>query len=144
MEDYTVDYFIEKFEKIPEDKWGIKRLTDDMGNHCALGHCKVVENTQPTSEAISLAGILLPLSETTLSITVERDWYFIVYPINDGHHTNYQQPTPKQRILAALYDIKKMQAPQEAQENKTEIREVIRYVSVPETIKEQSKELILQ
>jgi hypothetical protein len=31
--------------------------------------------------------------------------------INNGCNYNYQQPTPKQRILAALYDIKKMQEP---------------------------------
>jgi len=34
-----------------------------------------------------------------------------VYSINDKRSNKHPQPTPKQRILAALYDIKKMQQP---------------------------------
>lgn len=40
---YDVDYFIEKFEAIPEEKW-IKGGTYDFagtGNHCVLGHCGI-------------------------------------------------------------------------------------------------------
>lgn len=46
--------------------------------------------------------------------------------------------------VAILKEEQEQNKPAEAQEGKTEIREIIRYVSVPETIKEQSKELILQ
>lgn len=95
---YTVDYFINKFEAIPEEKWCIEKWADD-DKRCAFGHCGV--NTDNflsyPSEAKGLAD-LFPLS-------------CVVFDINDGDDKRYQQPTPKQRILAALYDIKKAQSP---------------------------------
>lgn len=54
MTQYTPQYFIDKFEAIPEENWCISS-------------------------------------------------------VNDGLDERYQQPTPKQRILAALRDIQKEQ-----------------------------------
>lgn len=36
---FDIDYFIAKFEAIPDERWTVGRLTDDEGRHCALGHC---------------------------------------------------------------------------------------------------------
>jgi hypothetical protein len=37
---YTVDYFIDKFEKIPEELWCVESFTIiTLGQSCALGHC---------------------------------------------------------------------------------------------------------
>ncbi|WP_285011232.1 hypothetical protein [Pedobacter faecalis] len=36
---YTLDYFIEKFEAIPEDKWTTNEFADEQGRCCAFGHC---------------------------------------------------------------------------------------------------------
>lgn len=83
---YTVDYFISKFEAIPEDKWCVDFTEDYNGNRCALGHCGGIN----THESNILRSILcMPVSF-----------------LNDGLKPEYPQPTPKQRILAALYDIR--------------------------------------
>lgn len=61
--------------------------------------------------------------------------------INNNMTIEYRQPTPKQRILAALYDIKKMQTPIE----KDEVKETIRYVTVEidKEVKQLTKQQIL-
>lgn len=95
---YTVDYFIEKFEKIPEDLWFMgDYFNENKTSFCALGHCGCDGEEGDTMEGIALYKLL----------------NYDIPEINDGEHNIYQQPTPKQRILAALYDIKKMQSPKE-------------------------------
>lgn len=87
---YDVDYFIEKFEAIPESMW----LVGDLGNHggprCALGHTIHIDNSTNETQALCM---LFPGSCDVLNI-------------NNGSHPDYQQSRPKQRILAALNDIK--------------------------------------
>ncbi len=86
-----VQYFIDKFEKIPEDRWCTGLFTKG-DNHCAYGHC----------------GVMQPLQETVESKRLSYLFRFsgIVTDINDGRDKRYPQPTPKQRILAALRDVK--------------------------------------
>lgn len=101
MQQYNIDHFINKFESIPEEKWitghyGYK----GSGEHCALGHCYDAKtNSYFGEEAQAL-------------------WDLFGNPmrINDGAHPEYLQPTPKQRVLAALFDIKAQSAVKEAQE----------------------------
>lgn len=101
---YDVDYFIRKFEAIPEDMWLIRSLGHYGGPRCALGHCIGQESPfsfKKDSESVSL----------TIVFQDERIRYLLknnrsIASINNGEHPNYQQSTPKQRILAALYDIK--------------------------------------
>lgn len=90
---YTVDYFIDKFSKIPEDKWQMGGYHNkDKTKFCAFGHCGIDEYSgwKSKSEADALLNILP-----------------IAVSVNDGEHEDYRQLTPKQRILAALNDIKK-------------------------------------
>lgn len=111
--DYTVDYFIEKFSKIPEGMW----ITGDFGRggvHCAGGHCGCTYSKESTDEAMALAHLIGKLPLVRHNGGYSDIIYDNIVCINYGH-TQYQQNTPKQRILAALYDIKKLQ------ENKTEI-----------------------
>ena len=91
---YDVDYFIKKFAAIPDEDWTTRKFVNDLGQCCALGHCG--SRTMPkglysvhSRESTSLRDILL--NE--------------VVEINDGRHGQYQQETPKARILAALRDI---------------------------------------
>jgi len=99
---YNVDYFINKFEAIPENEWHTGHYSNyDNTAHCALGHCG--EGIHKTKESKHLSILI----RTNLD-----DRHFAVPNINDGENEKYQQPTPKQRILAALYDIKKVQTPQ--------------------------------
>jgi hypothetical protein len=103
MEKFTVDYFINKFSAIPEELW-CTNLFSDGEKRCALGHCGQDLDTD-TREG----GALFNMIFHATNLGPEE--------INDGigfggERHPYQQPTPKQRILAALHDIKKMQEPQ--------------------------------
>lgn len=99
---YDVDYFLNKFEAIPEEKW----ITGDLefnGCHCALGHAGVVDNGSQwveTEESIALAILL----GGNMNIS-PYDRFRVVYRINDNK-VRYNHETPKQRILAALNDVK--------------------------------------
>lgn len=105
-----VQYFIDKFEAIPEEKWCIGIQVDEEGRRCALGHFLPKEyiNTRVWLNAPSLNGY-----STCGAETKEGRAMCILFPggahgiarINNGYNIVYQQPTPKQRILAALRDI---------------------------------------
>lgn len=96
---YTVDYFIQKFSVIPEEL-GVGELQKGE-KKCAMGFCGGY--IERSVESYALALILKPLTQKRGS-RINPNSY--VWDINDGHNTNYPQPTPKQRILAALRDIK--------------------------------------
>lgn len=135
---YTVDYFINKFEAIPESRW-TTNFFDQDDKYCANGHCGMRESElEKTREALALAELLKPLKRSTWSRYGGDPIYEVTANINDGETAEYPQPTPKQRILAALYDIKAMREKEKAPEQK--VKTV--YVSVPVTITEQAKELI--
>lgn len=111
---YNVDYFIKKFEAIPEEKWCIDDQNDDYGRHCAYGHCahtsRQEENAFHDFDLEKSKNIFLtPTVCKKMQKTKLAD-------INNGYYREYQQPTPKQRILAALYDIKANEAVKEAEE----------------------------
>lgn len=100
--EYTVDYFIRKFEAIPEERW----ITHCLVNHentkrCALGHCcpdysgRYFNNGRGQTEE----------SEALIKLFGRN--HLSIGGVNDGNSYNYQQDTPKQRILSALKDIKK-------------------------------------
>lgn len=95
---YNVDYFIKKFEAIPEEKIINYELNDTKGNHCANGWCMINLNGE-----VNALGFLF---------TGRRKYSTKVASINNGNDRRYQQPTPKQRILAALWDIKKLSYPE--------------------------------
>lgn len=95
---YTVDHFISFFKAIPEEnflvrEYGNEKVGCSMGllSKSGMAHCEF--------------GDLL-----TDHFGKTKD-YNTAITINNGDHPDYQQPTPKQRILAALYDIKKLQQP---------------------------------
>lgn len=153
IQEFTVDYFIKKFEAIPEKMW-ITKIWNNFttGQSCVNGHCGVKMSDVCTDESLGLK-----MAFTSLSKYTEENFLFsfTALQINDGCDDRYQQPTPKQRILAALYDIKKMSNEQEVQvsdttklpkepEAGTKIIHVYHSVSVPESITKQSKDLILQ
>lgn len=106
---YDVNYFINKFEAIPEEKW----LPNQFG--CAYTHCgQYGEGYKDEAPALSkLFETLHPLSKNQIKRDIEgsryHGWSWLVAVINDNNCMNdtpYKQPTPKQRILAALYDIR--------------------------------------
>lgn len=141
---YDVDFFIKKFEAIPEDMWAISSRFRE-GKRCAYGWCypsgyeayeSMVGGCRTSDEEKSLTALIRILNPEWGAAT-----------INNGIAKEYPQPTPKQRILAALYDIKKMQQPvPEPKKEQTIVKERIVYVPVyvSESIKEQVTDLIMQ
>lgn len=144
---YTVDYFIKKFEAIPEDKWAVQHLVTSSGARCAMGHCG--GHVNESEESASLAKLLSNLTGAL------PDQDISIYAINDGldtirlgyhfenKYTSKKIRGAKQRILAALYDIKKMQEPIE-QDAPEKPHESIRYVTVKldEQVQKLTKNLV--
>lgn len=99
---YNIDYFINKFEAIPEHKWTTAVYIEDDSyggiNCCAFGHCGM-RNLDDSFNEESAA-----LADLAKSIGAP------IVDINDGKMYAYPQPHPKARILAALYDIQKATA----------------------------------
>ena len=101
MRKYTIDYFINKFTKIPANKW----ITNDYSNKaetkfCALGHCGEREATL-TRKAI--------FTRETLALKkIFRDTRFTsITDVNDGNGGYWGLgKTPRTRILKALKSIK--------------------------------------
>lgn len=107
---YDVSYFIKKFSAIPDDKWFTGDYSNRTGDKfCALGHCGMHDGCfDKTEESSSLNELF-----TGFKITEKTACGLPAVPaINDGNAIEYQQPTPKQRILAALWDIKKLSYPE--------------------------------
>jgi|ERR1700690_2341401 len=104
---YDADYFISKFSAIPENKYFVGEYAHpNIDSFCALGHCgehygnkKFNCDSVKTAESSALRSLF-----AVHSINVAL--------LNDGMEDKYKQPTPKQRILAALYDIKRAQYPE--------------------------------
>ncbi len=93
---YTTCYFIRKFTAIPEELWTTGHYVKPNGTKCATGHCgETLGYTTDESEAFA-----------ELFSILDRE----AINVNDGYNDEYPQPTPKQRILAALHDIKIMEA----------------------------------
>lgn len=145
---YTVDYFIDKFSKIPDNFWGKGNESFyDKEVKCALGHCKV--NTYDSyypkqglgDEMQGLAKLLNNSINEQESQTQGITVYNItnVFMINDksSMFPQYNQVTPKERILAALYDIKVLQ-----QVNKIEVPEELLLIEKSDYLEKQIKELV--
>lgn len=100
---YDVNYFIMKFQAIPEGDWGRANLED----HCVLYHCGLTNYQYVhTPESIALAklfGAKEPMYDKGgYSINMEYVW-----EINDGIGEYYLLgKTPKERILNKLYQIR--------------------------------------
>lgn len=92
---YDRDYFLAKFAVISEDRWFVGEFTNpaDPIQLCAFGHCGCDETNDETDEANALDRLF-------------RNHGLRVPTINDGESPSFPQPTPKQRILAALASFK--------------------------------------
>lgn len=120
--EYTVDYFINFFNSIPEDKWCINLFDDHSGRHCANGLLGVTNIHLPNPASSALQKIAAPLEihwgqpkrrgETVTDIG--EGYSTKIATINNGNTEEYQQWGPKVRVLAALRDIKRMQQHKEA------------------------------
>ncbi len=110
---YTVDYFIEKFEAIPEENWTRGSISD--GNcKCALGHCGVVQSDDGgwilNDESKALGNLFYGNESIRVKYEFDSDYVAderidIVWNINDIYRDDMGL-TPKKRILRALEMVK--------------------------------------
>ena len=89
----TLDDYIAFFRSIPEERWCVGRFWDDKGRRSAQGH-------------LGRRGLLdsAPAQRRLGKLTGLTDKQF--WRIHDGHNADYRQPTPKQRVLAYLCDVR--------------------------------------
>lgn len=99
-------YFIDKFEAIPEEKWAINVLQTIDGRRCAIGHCLGSRLPEGVVLTVLSSGSLNDEVRVLQNLFRDHLCFGIVVKVNDGTDPRYQQETPKQRILAALRDIK--------------------------------------
>lgn len=104
---YDIDYFIKKFEAIPEEKWITDLQLDQDGNSCALGWCMTEEDRVHSLQNWSYVAHWSGHETEEGKVLWENILPRAVTLINNGQDTRYQQATPKQRILAALQDAKR-------------------------------------
>ncbi len=88
---YMLQYFINKFTRIPKREWGTGQFMDNNGKCCALGHLGM-RSDHSTPEAKALIKLLPNVG-----------------PINDGDHRVYSwdragMQDPRKRVLTALKD----------------------------------------
>lgn len=104
MNNYDVDFFIRKFEAIPDEQWTVYAQMDSAGRRCALGHCQPIDVLMRNGELCAEAQTLQNLFRASFGMPVSA--------INNApsrcfeYVHDYEQPTPKARVLAALRDIK--------------------------------------
>ena len=128
---YNVDHFIRKFESIQERSWyaGGYKNPLDFSQCCAYGHCGMElfkENQCDEGMALSQISILHLGNSAKIA------------NVNDGTHPDYTQFTPKQRVLAALYDIKaKLEEP--IPEPVKTVEKIV-YVTIDKEVKELTKQ----
>lgn len=105
--------FINHFAAIPESKWNSGFQYKGDGTCCALGHLnysysRFVSRTWKTSEKqMQLRVLFIDCGIPQIKPSDGPAGGNLVAQINNGDHHLYQQETPKQRILAALEDVKK-------------------------------------
>lgn len=91
---FDLEYFIKKFEAIPEDQWTTGRYEDDKGCKCAYGHCGLSKGQHCNKESDALDDITRP--KTFMS------------RVNDNVDGNFNDfgSTPKQRVVNYLKSLR--------------------------------------
>lgn len=121
---YDVNYFISKFEKIPEEMW-CTNSRNQGEQRCAYGWCYNSHKEAKESEWPDYPASLQEASLTNILSQLGKG--VMAGGINNGIEKQYQQPTPKQRILAALYDIRGIS-------KRNDITSELAKDSIPETL----------
>jgi hypothetical protein len=98
MSQFTPEYFIAKFEAIPDELWHVGAYDGPANSHCALGHC----GTVASEEGFALMELLDHVVGAAYTNGQVPSGPAVV---NDGKSDRYKQATPKERILAALRDL---------------------------------------
>lgn len=140
---YDSIYFYNKFSAIPEYRWcvgSVQNFVDGIEKRCAMGHCFPAHfNTSMMFEALHADSLDNQENLAMRLLFFGFDWCCV--NINNGDDPSYQQPTPKQRIIAALEDIIRLEGKQVPGKEIVEREENVRvvYVTVDEHVRELQK-----
>ena len=94
MKKYTIEYFLNKFENIPEDKWFTGTFHNaDMTKFCALGHCREIKGNMSIASIESKA--LTELSNRNIDLVNDGLPGLLLDYNNLGNH-------PKERVINYL------------------------------------------
>ena len=90
----TIDSLIEYLEQTNDNDWIVDRVRTTDGKGCVMSHI------------FDWGGGDNGGSDTW-------DWFeevfattYMIYPVNDGQHPNYQQSTPKERCIAYIRNLR--------------------------------------
>lgn len=86
-------------EPIPEENWMVGDFTDGVSKCCGSGHFMRLRSPGQKYLYSSWTAI-----NTMTPIVAEFNESSIA-AVNDGENPKYQQPTPKQRVMALLDDM---------------------------------------
>lgn len=105
--EFTKEYFIKKFEAIPEKNWSVEVFKVTISTvyelyqkKCALGHCNVSLGMPLTPEAKALSLLFRPDQDKENISTIP-----VILVNDDINQFNFKGETPKQRILNFLYSL---------------------------------------
>ena len=102
----SIESLIDYLEQIPDDLWLVDRVRKD-GRNCVTGHIFNYGGGDDNKDEYGTNGG-----------TLARDWFentwattYMIYVINDGEtptwmNENYDQPTPKARVLAYIKNLR--------------------------------------
>jgi hypothetical protein len=127
---YDLNYFINFFSEIPENRWTehtffsqgldnkkflgfkIPNSYKVINTCCAQGHCIDEKDRSDflcklTLEPFKSVSRNYPKLRALLDITHDPEYgeQTTIALVNNGDHPNYNQATPKHRVLAYLYDL---------------------------------------
>jgi len=84
-----IDELILYLENTKDETWCTDVVKTNDGKSCVMGHVFDFGGNK-----------MWELFEAMIATT------FMIYPVNDGEHPNYQQPTAKERCIAYLKAVK--------------------------------------
>jgi len=89
--------FISYCETTNDNEWGTKVVRNKANTkNCMFGH---LFNFGSNKGGEKLANVYWDFFEGSIATT------YMVYRVNDGQHTGYQQTTPKERCIAYLKNL---------------------------------------
>jgi len=94
-----INNFLTYLEKTQDSEWLMEKCADtpELNKCCIVGHFfKFTDITNNQKNANKLWD----------NFSWDFANEFMFYPVNDGKDKNYQQPTPKQRCIAYLEDLR--------------------------------------
>jgi hypothetical protein len=88
--------FIQYLHATSEGEWAVDVVRTKDGKNCLFGHLINWYYGKGYEGSISRVWDLF-----------EEMWMstYVIYPINDGENPKYQQPTPKQRVIAYMTNL---------------------------------------